>query len=432
MSRSRTKVLENVKLTSFDDLFGGNKMEKTAEAGDVKEIPLSELHEFHNHPFQIRSDEELAEMIESVREHGVLVPGIVRKHKEGGYEIIAGHTRKHVCELLGFETMPVFVKEMDDDEASLVMVDSNIQRENIRPSEKAKAYKIKYDAMKNQGKAGNSLKMMSEESGENYKLIQRYIWLARLNDDLLALVDNKQLGMVQGVSLSVLQEKEQEAVYDAICRHKMKLSTVQANTIKQLSVDGKFNEQILERYLTSAQKQKRKKEITLKNERLSEYFEEETTEEEMMNIIFELLETWKRKKVHRMNKIILLGNMTRNPKTTRKTAEDGREVVITKFDLAVNRRSKRDGEADADFFHCTSFGRQAEFVERYFHSGSRVLVIGRVQNNNYTTKEGSKVYGFSIITEEVEFAQKKSAEKPANKDSDFSSVSDEEQPVNGR
>lgn len=293
---SRTKALENVKLTSFDDLFGGNKIEKAAEAGDVKGIPLSELHEFHNHPFQIRSDEELAEMIESVREHGVLVPGIVRKRKEGGYEIIAGHTRKHVCELLGFETMPVFVKEMDDDEASLVMVDSNIQRENIRPSEKAKAYKIKYDAMKNQGKAGNSLKMMSEEIGENYKLIQRYIWLARLNDDLLVLVDNKQLGMVQGVSLSVLPEKEQEAVYAAICRHKMKLSTVQANTIKQLSVDGKFNEQILERYLTSAQKQKRKKKITLKNERLSEYFEEETTEEEMMNIIFELLETWKRKK----------------------------------------------------------------------------------------------------------------------------------------
>ena len=133
-----------------------------------------------------------------------------------------------------------------------------------------------------------------------------------------------------------------------------------------------------------------------------------------------------------MNKIILLGNMTRNPKTTRKTAEDGSEVVITKFDLAVNRRSKRDGEADAVFFHCTSFGRQAEFVERYFHSGSRVLVIGRVQNNNYTTKEGSKVYGFSIITEEVEFAQKRSAEKPANKDSDFSSVPDEEQPVDDR
>lgn len=133
-----------------------------------------------------------------------------------------------------------------------------------------------------------------------------------------------------------------------------------------------------------------------------------------------------------MNKIILLGNMTRNPKTTRKTTEDGNEVVITKFDLAVNRRAKREGEADADFFHCTSFGKQAEFVERYFHSGSRVLVIGRVQNNNYTTKDGNKVYGFSIITEEVEFAQKKSAERPANRESDFLSAQDEDQPFDGR
>ena len=147
---SRTKALKNVKLTSFDDLFGGKVVEETAETGDVKEIPLSELHEFHNHPFQIRSDEELEEIIESVREHGVLVPGIVRKREQGGYEIIAGHTRKHVCEVLGLETMPVFVKELNDDEACMVMVDSNIQRENIRPSEKAKAYKIKYDAMKNQ------------------------------------------------------------------------------------------------------------------------------------------------------------------------------------------------------------------------------------------------------------------------------------------
>lgn len=210
---SRTKALKNVKLTSFDDLFGGKVVEKTAETGDVKEIPLSELHEFHNHPFQIRSDEELEEMIESVREHGVLVPGIVRKREQGGYEIIAGHTRKHVCEVLGLETMPVFVKELNDDEASMVMVDSNIQRENIQPSEKAKAYKIKYDAMKNQGKAGNSLQMMSEESGENYKSIQRYIWLARLNDDLLALVDHKRLGLGQGVSLSVLTAEEQRMVY---------------------------------------------------------------------------------------------------------------------------------------------------------------------------------------------------------------------------
>ena len=293
---SRTKALEKVKLTSFDDLFGGKETEKAAEAGDVREIPLSELHEFHNHLFQVRSDEELAEMIESVREHGVLLPGIVRKRKEGGYEIISGHTRKHVCEVLGLETMPVFVKEMDNDEASVVMVDSNIQRENIRTSEKAKAYKIKYDAMKNQGKVGNSLKMMSEESGENYKMIQRYIWLARLSDALLALVDNKQLGLVQGVSLSVLPEEEQGMVYDAICRYGKKISTIQANEIKKFSVEGKLDANRLEEYLFSTPKQKKKKEITLRNERLSEYFGEEATEEEMMEIILELLDEWKQKR----------------------------------------------------------------------------------------------------------------------------------------
>ena len=133
-----------------------------------------------------------------------------------------------------------------------------------------------------------------------------------------------------------------------------------------------------------------------------------------------------------MNKIILLGNMTREPKTTRKKNEDGSETVITKFDMAVNRRAKREGDADADFFHCTSFGKQAEFVEKYFHSGSRVLVVGRVQNNNYTTKEGNKVYGFSIITEEVEFAQKKSVGKSAEEADGFSSVADENLPFEGR
>lgn len=293
---SRTKSMEKVKLTRFDDLFGTKEEKSSTEAGEVKEVEISELHEFHNHPFQIRSDEELEEMIESVRQHGVLVPGIVRKRKEGGYEIIAGHTRRHVCEVLGLETMPVFVKDLDDDEASLIMVDSNIQRENIRPSEKAKAYKIKYDAMKNQGKEGNSLQIMSEESGENYKSIQRYIWLARLNDDLLALVDKKKLGLVQGVSLSALSEKEQKMVYDAICRYEKKLSSVQANVIKQLSIDGKLTEDRLEEYLFSVEKHSKKKDITLKKERLAEYFEEETTEDEMMNIILDLLEEWKQKK----------------------------------------------------------------------------------------------------------------------------------------
>ena len=138
--------------------------------------------------------------------------------------------------------------------------------------------------------------MMSEESGENYKSIQRYIWLARLNDDLLALVDKKKLGLVQGVSLSALSEKEQKMVYDAICRYEKKLSSVQANVIKQLSIDGKLTEDRLEEYLFSVEKHSKKKDITLKKERLAEYFEEETTEDEMMNIIMDLLEEWKQKK----------------------------------------------------------------------------------------------------------------------------------------
>ena len=259
---SRTKALEKVKLTRFDDLFGGKEVEPAVEAGEVKQIPISELHEFHNHPFQIRSDEELEEMIESVRQHGVLVPGIVRPRKEGGYEIISGHTRKHVCEVLGLETMPVFVKEMDNDEASVVMVDSNIQRENIRPSEKAKAYKIKYDAMKNQGKAGNSLKMMSEESGENYKMIQRYIWLARLSDELLDMVDKKKIGLVQGVDISFLTEQAQEWVQVILEETGAAISTSQSSKLKEYGKNGELTLPMVRLILTEEKpKERKRKEI---------------------------------------------------------------------------------------------------------------------------------------------------------------------------
>ena len=292
---SKSGSAAKIKLNSFDDLFGSTE-EKDDNAERIVRVKLTDLYEFKNHPFRVADDEKMEETTESIRRYGVLVPGIARPRQEGGYEIIAGHRRKRGSERAGKSDMPMIIRDCTDDEATILMIDSNIQWEDILPSEKAKAYKIKYDAMKNQGKAGNSLKMMSEESGENYKSIQRYIWLARLNDDLLALVDHKRLGLGQGVSLSVLTAEEQRMVYEALCRYPKKLSAVQANTIKQLSVDGKLDAEMLERYLISAQKQKRKKEITLKNERLSEYFEEETTEEEMMNIIFELLETWKRKK----------------------------------------------------------------------------------------------------------------------------------------
>ena len=293
---SRKDVMGKVKLNRFDDLFSASAAE-TVQGGDseIKEIPLSQLHEFKNHPFKIRPDKELAEMIESVRQHGILVPGIVRTRPEGGYEIIAGHTRCRICEIVGLKSIPMFVRDMSDDEACVVMVDSNIQRENILPSEKAKAYKMKYEAMKNQGLPGNSLKSIGEENGENYKAVQRYIWLARLNPELLAMLDNRQLGMVQGVSISALDEEDQKTVYKVLRTWKIKLSTEQAATVKQLGMDGKLTEETLTRYLRSAGKESRPKKLAISRDRLESYFAPEYSEQEMTDVIFRLLEEWKKR-----------------------------------------------------------------------------------------------------------------------------------------
>lgn len=173
-----------VKLNSYDDLFGTAGVQ--ADTGQVQEIPLSELHDFKGHPFKVLDDEKMQETVESIKNYGVLMPGIVRTRAEGGYEIIAGHRRKHGCELAGLSTMPVFVKEYSDDEATVIMVDTNIQREDILPSEKARAYAMKYEAIKHQGRkgGGNSLDEVGEAAGESGKTVQRYIWLARLSDEL--------------------------------------------------------------------------------------------------------------------------------------------------------------------------------------------------------------------------------------------------------
>ena len=205
-------------MKSFEDLFGTNENLEQANGGEIREIPLASLHTFRNHPFQIHED-KLEEMVESVRQYGVLVPGIARMRPQGGYEIIAGHTRKAACELAGLDTMPMFIRNLNDDEATIVMVDSNIQREDIFPSEKARAYSMRYYAMKHQGIKGNkgsSLDIMSEETGENAKKIQRYIRLAKLSDELLDFVDRKKIGFIQGADLSYLNEKQQQWVLDII------------------------------------------------------------------------------------------------------------------------------------------------------------------------------------------------------------------------
>lgn len=191
---SKTGSAAKVKLNSFDDLFGSSEMQ-TAGSEQIINAPLAELYDFKNHPFRVVDDEKMEETTESIRQYGVLVPGIARPRAGGGYELIAGHRRKRGSQRAGKSEMPVIVRNYSDDEATIIMVDSNIQREDILPSEKAKAYKMKYEAMKHQGKKSgkNTLDEVGEAAGENAKKVQRYIWLARLSEELLEMVDTKKL-----------------------------------------------------------------------------------------------------------------------------------------------------------------------------------------------------------------------------------------------
>lgn len=199
-----------IKLNSYDDLFGASQAPAGTE--QVQEIPLSDLYEFKGHPFKVLDDEKMQETVESIRNYGVLMPGIARPRAEGGYEIIAGHRRKHGCEPAGLSTMPIFVRDYSDDEATIIMVDTNIQREDILPSEKARAYAMKYEAMKHQGKKGNgsSLDEVGEAAGESGKTVQRYIWLARLSDELLDMVKELLEKLAEYKPLAKIEEMEEQ------------------------------------------------------------------------------------------------------------------------------------------------------------------------------------------------------------------------------
>ena len=284
---------DKIKLSSFDDLFG------TQEAGtgteQVQEIPLCELHEFRGHPFKVLDDEKMQETVESIKNYGVLMPGIARPRAEGGYEIIAGHRRRHGCELAGLSTMPIFVRDYTDDEATIIMVDTNIQREDILPSEKARAYSMKYEAMKHQGKkgTGNSLDEVGEAAGESGKTVQRYIWLSRLSDELLEMVDKKKIGLVQGVDISFLTEQAQEWVQVIMEETGTNISTVQSAKLKEYGKKGELNMPMVRLILTEEKPKERK--VTLKAEKISRYFPEEYSESEIENVIIELLEEWQKK-----------------------------------------------------------------------------------------------------------------------------------------
>ena len=288
---SKTGSAAKVKLNSFDDLFGTEKLQTGTE--QVQEILLSELHEFKGHPFKVLDDEKMQETVESIREHGVLMPGIARPMKDGGYEIIAGHRRRYACELVGLTTMPMFIRDYTDDEATIIMVDSNIQREDILPSEKAKAYRMKYDAMKHQGskEGGLTLGELGEAAGESAKTVQRYIWISRLSDSLLDMVDAKKIGIMQAVDLSFLSEDAQQWVLVAIQETNVVITTQQSAILKESYKKGELTFPMVRMMLEKEKTVERK--VVIKTERINNYFPATYSREQIENIIYQLLENWK-------------------------------------------------------------------------------------------------------------------------------------------
>lgn len=293
-SNAKTGSAAKIKMESFDDLFGGSPAQEVGTE-QIINAPLEELYEFKDHPFRVVDDEKMEETTESIRQYGVLVPGIARPRASGGYELIAGHRRKHGSERAGKTEMPIIVRNYSDDEATIIMVDSNIQREDILPSEKAKAYKMKYEAMKHQGKKSgkNTLDEVGEAAGENAKKVQRYIWLARLSDKLLELVDTKKLGFSQGVDISFLSQEAQqwtEVIMEEQCCN---VSTVQSRKLKEYGKSGELTLAMVKLILSEEKAKERK--ITIKSDKISEYFSDSYSSEEIENIIISLLDKWKEK-----------------------------------------------------------------------------------------------------------------------------------------
>ena len=291
-SNTKTGSASKIKMESFDDLFGGSNAQEIV-AEQIINAPLADLHEFKDHPFKVLDDEKMEETTESIRLYGVRVPGIARPRAGGGYELIAGHRRKHGSERAGKTEMPIIVRNYSDDEATIIMVDSNIQREDILPSEKAKAYKMKYEAMKHQGKKSgkNTLDEVGEAARENAKKVQRYIWLSRLSDELLEMVDTKKLGFSQGVDISFLSEEAQQWVEVIIEERGCNVSTVQSGKLKEYGKSEELTLAMVRLILTEEKPKERK--VTLKADKISKYFSDSYSNEEIENIIISLLDKWR-------------------------------------------------------------------------------------------------------------------------------------------
>ena len=297
----------NIELKSVDDLFATEEIREDAQREKVQNIPLGELHPFKNHPFKIKNDAAMQDTVDSVREYGVLVPAIARPDPDGGYELIAGHRRHHASELAGKETMPVIVRDLDDDAATIIMVDSNLQREELLPSERAFAYKMKLDAMKRQagrpsrenvsqvGTQKRSDQIMAEQVGESRNQIQRFIRLTELIPTLLDMVDERKIALNPAVELSYLKKEEQTLLLEAMDSEQATPSLSQAQRLKKFSQQKMLSLDVM-RAVMSEEKKTDLDRVTLKNETLRKYFPKSYTPKQMEDTIIKLLEGWYKKR----------------------------------------------------------------------------------------------------------------------------------------
>ena len=298
-----------IELTSLDDLFSTEESRQEAKLEKIRDIPLSELHPFKNHPFHVRDDESMMETADSVRQYGVLVPAIARPDPSGGYELVSGHRRHRASELAGMETMPVIVRELDDDAAVLVMVDSNLQRENILPSERAFAYKMKLEAMKHQGERSDrtcgqvghkltgqkSRDILAAQAGDSARNVQRYIRLTELVPDLLNMVDERKIALNPAYELSFLKKEEQEQLLDAMDSEQATPSLSQAQRLKKFSQEGHLTPDVMSAIMSEEKKSEWDR-VTLTSETLRKYFPKSYTPKKMQETIVKLLEAWQRQR----------------------------------------------------------------------------------------------------------------------------------------
>ena len=300
------KSNENLALKGLDEMFSTEESRQEQKREQVQQIPIEELFPFKEHPFKVLDDEAMQRTVESVAQYGVLAPLIARPRPEGGYEIISGHRRQHAAELAGLDTLPVIVREMTDDAAVILMVDSNLQRENILPSERAFAYKMKLEALKNQGarsdltsgqfvqKSKLSIEQVAEGTGEGYKTVQRFIRLTNLIPELLDIVDEMKISFNPAVELSYLDEAQQRDFLQAMDETQNAPSLSQAQRMKKLAQEEKFTYEAAFAIMGEAKKDELDK-VVIKNDTLKKYFPRSYTPRQMEDVIIKLLEQWQRR-----------------------------------------------------------------------------------------------------------------------------------------